>query len=276
MKAGSLILFFVFSFFSEAFSQRGGGTKKGLFSDDDIQSLASQQFGSFLSTDKMIDTADAALVQKVAQRVFDAVKNYYGKKKANELKGYTWEVRLVDKKDVNAFCLPGARVIVGTGMFDWAQNEGSLAVVLAHEMAHLVAGHCEERLKSALQNMMNGKPLSELRQSKPADARDIFLAAYGAGSNVGLLTSFSLEDELEADRLGMIFTGLAGYNPREALVFWERMDRLSRGPRQPVLMSAHRGDEARIRNMQEIVDDMIKNYYRAPKTEGMAGIFSKN
>ena len=106
--------------------------------------------------------------------------------------------------------------------------------------------------------------MSELLQTRPADIRDVFMASFGAGNIVGLLPPYSPEDEKEADRLGMIFTGLAGYNPRESIVFWERMDRLSRGPRQPVLMSAHPYADERNSAMQEAVDEIVKTWYKQP------------
>jgi predicted Zn-dependent protease len=239
-----------------------------LFTDTEVQSLAAQQYQLTLSSGKILDSAsdiDAGMVQKAGQRIFDAVKKYYGpKKQASDLKNYAWQVRLVDKKDINAFCLPGARIVVGVGMLEWAQNEGSLAVVLAHEIAHILHGHGEERLQTALKEMIGGKKLTTLLTEKPAIAKDIYMAAYGAG-NVALLPPFSPEQEKEADKLGMILAGIGGYNPREAIVFWERMDRWSRTGRQPVLMSAHRYDQGRQEQMLKIVDDLVKKYYHPPK-----------
>lgn len=240
-----------------------------LFTDTEIQALAVQEYQLALASGSLLDSArdaDAAMVQTAGQRIFEAVKKHYGpRKQASDLKNYAWQVRLIDKKDINAFCLPGARIVVGTGMLDWAQNEGSIAVVLAHEIAHILLGHGEERLQTALREMLNGKKLATLLTEKPAIAKDIYMAAYGAG-NVALLPPFSPEHEKEADKMGMILAGIAGYNPREAIVFWERMDRWSRTGRQPVLMSAHRYDQARQEQMLKIVDDLVKKYYSPPKS----------
>jgi predicted Zn-dependent protease len=239
-----------------------------LFTDMEIESIAVQQYQLALSSGSILDSAsdiDAGMVQKAGQRIFDAVKKQYGpKKQASELKNYVWQIRLINKKDINAFCLPGARIVVGVGMLEWAQNEGSLAVVLAHEISHILLRHGEERLQTALKDRLGGKKLSTLLTEKPAIAKDIYMAAYGAG-NVALLPSFSPEQEKEADKMGMILAGMAGYNPREAIVFWERMDRWSRTGRQPVLMSAHRYDQARQEQMLKIVDDLVKKYYHPPK-----------
>ncbi len=260
---GIVICFILFS--SNVSGQRGTFT---LFTDEEIQSLASEQYQRVIAANTVLDSArdaDAEMVQKVGQRIFDAVKKYYGPKRiAAELKNYVWQIRLVNKKDINAVCLPGARFVIGTGMLDWAHNEGSVAVVLAHEIAHILYGHGKQRVQQALQELTGGKKLSELLSEKPAVAKDIFLAAYGGG-NVALFTPFSLEQEKEADKLGMILAGIAGYNPRETIVFWERMERLTKTARQPILMSSHRGNEERQEQMQEIVDDIVKKYYHPPK-----------
>jgi predicted Zn-dependent protease len=247
-------------------AQRRGDRK--LITPEEIRSQSLQEYFHFLASSKVLDSAsnkDAEMVHKVAEKVFDAVKTYYARKKQSVLlRDMTWDIRVVSKKEVNAFCLPGVRMVIGTGMLDWAQNEGSLAVVMAHEIAHTLLDHGEQRLEYSLQELMGGKKMSELFSTRASDARDLFLASFGAGNIVGLLPPYRPADEKEADRLGMIFTGLAGYNPRESIVFWERMGRLSRGPRQPVLMSDHPYTEDRNAAMQEQVDDIVKTWYKPP------------
>lgn len=265
MKRTGLLLSFLFTLTLSSPAQRKGDQK--LVTDEEIQTLGAKWYQDYLTANTVLDSAtdkDAAMVHEVAARVFDAAKHYYNSnKKTAELKGLAWQVSVVSKKDVNAFCLPGARFIVGTGMLDWAQNEGSLAVVLAHELAHTLQKKGEIRLRNALREKMGGKKMAELLGSNRAtDARDVYMAAFGAGNIVGLLPPYSLEDEKEADRLAMIFTGLAGFNPRETIVFWERMDRLNHGPRQPILMSAHPVVEGRVEAMQQIVDEMVQTYYK--------------
>ena len=109
---------------------------------------------------------------------------------------------------------------------------------------------------------MDGKSLPEALTAKPADTKDLFQIAFAMGNHVGVLPPFSLKNEMEADKLGLMFTGLAGYNPREALVFWERMSQLSKTARKPELLSAHLVEEARKEEMEKIMDDMVKNYYK--------------
>lgn len=270
MGRNSALLCFFMVFSIHGLCQWKTVAKSGYFTAPELETMAAQQYSSFLAANTVLDSArdkDAEMVHKAGQRIFAAIKSYYAqKKRTQELKAFTWQINLVRKKDVNAYCLPGARLIIGTGMLEWAQNEGSLAVVIAHQMGHILASHGEERLNIALKEFIGSKKLSELLSSRPNDANDIFLAAYGAGNHVGLLTPFSLEHEMEADKMGMMFAGLAGYNPRETIVFWERMGRLIWSARQPVLMSAHRGDNARIERMQELVEDMLKKFYRPVKS----------
>lgn len=238
------------------------------FSEQELLSLASEQYQRVLSANRLVELPDkdAAILRQVATRIDSAIKSHYTQRKQLPLlKNYRWEAKLVDKKVINAFSLPGGLTIIGTGMLDWAQNEGSLAVVYAHELAHLLLGHGEQRLRTALQDMMGGKKLAELLASARAtDTKDIFLAAFGAGTNVGLLPPFSPEQEMEADRLAMILAGSAGYNPRETIVFWERMGKLANGPRQPVLMSVHPAPAPRIEKMQRNLDEITRKYYRQP------------
>jgi predicted Zn-dependent protease len=238
----------------------------GPFNEQELLSLATEQYQQVLSVNQVVDAPDkdADMVKAVAGKIDSAARSYYTQRKQSaQLKNYSWDTRLVNKKVINGFCLPGGRTIIGTGMLEWAQNEGSLAVVYAHNLAHLLLGHGEQRLKSALQEMMGGKQLAEMLSGpRSQDTKDIFLAAYGAGTNVGLLPPFSQDNEAEADRLTMILTGMAGYNPRETIVFWERMGKLANGPRQPVLMSVHPAPAERIEKMQRNVDEIMRKYRR--------------
>jgi len=252
------------------FTPAGGNqhvSATGLFSEQELLSLAAEQYQQVLSSSQPPDPSekDAQMLQEIAGKVNTAIGNYYTQRKQlSVLKSYTWESRLVNKKFINAFSLPGGRTIIGTGMLDWAQSNSALAVVYAHQLAHVLLGHGEQRLKTALQELMGNKKLSELLTgARASDAKDVFMAAYGAGANVGLLPPFSRDQEIEADRLAMVFTAMAGYNPRETIVFWERMGKLANGPRQPVLVTVHPAPAERIAKMQEEVEGLIRKYYAA-------------
>jgi predicted Zn-dependent protease len=260
------ICFIWFLLNGSAYREHPANPQAELFSEQELQSLANDQYQRILSTNRVLELSnkDAETVKKMAEKIVAAVKSYYTERKQSAaLKSYTWEICLVNKKDINSFCLPGARTIIGTGMLDWAQNEGSLAVVYSHELAHLLLGHGAQRFNNALKELMGGKPLSELLSGPHSvDTRDIFMAAYGAGTNVGLLSPFNQDQEAEADKLAMIFAAMAGYNPRETIVFWERMGKLANGPRQPVLMSVHPAPAGRITKMQGILENLTRKYYR--------------
>jgi len=265
------ILFFLLSLMSvPGFPQRNpadGHGKSNLLPESTVQSIAADQYKLFLSTHTVIDSSgdkDFAMVQRVGDRVVTAAKTYYKPQKAvsAELKSYVWETRLIGKKEVNAWCMPGGKMAVYSGLLAVTQSEASLAVLLAHDIAHLLLKHGNERMKEYLKEKLGGKPLAESLSSRPADTNDMFAAAYGMGTNAGIWVPFSNEQELEADRLGLIFCALAGYNPRESLVFWGRMARLSNSAQEPELLSTHLINDTRITQIEDIMDETVKNYYK--------------
>lgn len=273
MKGNGFFFYFFFLIAIPSFPQRNVSGNTKLNPDAEIQALAAEQYRQFLLTHLVVDSAGAsnevAMVQRVSKRVTAGVMRYYGQKKLlSELAGYNWETYLVDKREVNAWCMPGGKMVVYTGLLDFAQNEGSLAVVLGHEIAHSLLRHGNERLKKMLKEYLGGKRFSEALTSKPADARDVFLMSYGIGTGmgktIGVMPPFTLQNELEADKLTLIFSALAGYNPREVLVMWQRMARLSKSARQPEMLSTHPmdADEKRMSQMEEILDEITKEYYK--------------
>lgn len=268
---GIFFCFFLLIYFS-AFCQRNisAGTKQNV-SDMDILSTAVDQYRFFLSTHIVIDSSGAArevaMIKKASSRMIAAVTTYYTQKKQlTELKGYNWEINLVDEKEVNGWCMPGGKMVVYTGLLDFAHNEGSVAVVLAHEIAHSLLKHGNNRLKPMLQEYMGGKSFQEALKVKPADAKDIYLMAYGIGTGmgktIGVMPAFSQKDEMEADKLALIFTALAGYNPRETLVLWQRMANFSKTARQPEFLSAHPMNDKRKEEMSNLLDEITRNYYK--------------
>lgn len=262
-KNGTLFCLFLLIHFHVFCQRHTGNTKSDIVPEATTQSLAADSYASYLARNMVLDsTPDNELIQKVGKRVIQAIKNYYTqKKKSNELKDFHWEIRLVDKKDINTWCLPGGRINVCAGLLTFTQNEASLAVALSHQIAHVLAKHGNERLKQLLHEFMGDKTLPEALSARPSDTKDIFEMAYGI-NHIGVTPPFSQQNEIEADRLGLMFTGLAGYNPREALVFWERMAQLSRTARKPELLGVHLVTDERMTEMENIVDDMIKKYYK--------------
>jgi len=247
-----------------------GRRQLSLVSDAEVQNMAASEYRSFLSTSKVVAPArskDAEMVNRVGKRLVTAIQSYYQEKGLqNELSSFSWEINLVDAKDVNAWCMPGGKIVVYTGILPVTQNEPALAVVMGHEIAHALAKHGKERMSQGLMQQAGGVALSVALANKPTETQNLFLNAYGLGSQVGVMLPFSRSNELEADKFGLMFTALAGYNPQEAIPFWQRMAKLSAGSQKPPeMLSTHPADETRIASLQKMMDETISKYYRPVK-----------
>lgn len=178
---------------------------------------------------------------------------------------YQWEFNLIkDDETVNAFCLPGGKVAVYTGILPVAENEAGLATVMAHEIAHAIARHGGERMTDQLAFQVGGMGLSALLGSKSPETRNLVLAAYGVGGQIGVLLPFSRAQESEADRIGLVYMAKAGYDPHEAVRFWERMDKKTGGQAPPEWLSTHPGGVTRIAQLQKWMPEALGYYKPAP------------
>ncbi|MGZ8537667.1 MAG: M48 family metallopeptidase, partial [Flavisolibacter sp.] len=210
-----------------------GRSQLKLVSEQELQAMATQEYRQFLSTNRVVSPSadrDAEMVRRVGQRVANSVTKFFKDKGvADKLQGYNWEFNLVNNKDANAWCMPGGKVVVYTGLLPITRNEAALAMVVGHEIAHAVLLHGNERMSQGLAQQLGGVALAVAVSSQPAQTQDLFMNAYGIGSNVGVLLPFSRKQELESDRYGMIWGAMAGYNPQEAISLWERMERQAAG-----------------------------------------------
>ncbi|MGE5352678.1 MAG: M48 family metallopeptidase [Syntrophothermus sp.] len=224
-------------------------------------SMSFQQYGEFLKQNKLSTDANAtAMVKRVGQRIQHAVEKYMADNNlSDQLKGYQWEFNLVDSKEVNAWCMPGGKVVVYTGILPLTQDESGLAVVLGHEISHAVAKHGDERMSQGLLTQLGGVALQVALQSKPQATQQLFLAAFGVGAQVGVLLPFSRTQESEADHLGLIFMSMAGYDPNTAIPFWERMMAQSKGA-PPEFLSDHPSDQNRINKIKDEIPEAMKYY----------------
>ena len=229
----------------------------------EVLSMSATSYKGFLSEHTVItDTNDAEMVKMVGGRIQHAVEKYFSENNlSGRLKGYEWEFNLVDDKAVNAWCMPGGKVVVYTGILPIAEDERGLAVVMGHEIAHAVANHGDERMSQALIAQMGGMALSTALAKKPSQTSDLFMTAYGMGAQVGVLLPFSRVQESESDRLGLIFMAIAGYDPHEAPEFWRRMSSGKKGSAPPEFLSTHPADETRISNLKRHMDEAM-SYYR--------------
>ena len=176
--------------------------------------MAKTEYRQFLSTNNVVSSGqsrDAEMVKRVGSRIATAITSYYkGKGLGSELEGYQWEYNLVNDKSVNAWCMPGGKIVVYTGLLPITQNEAALAVVIGHEIAHAVARHGNERMSQGLLQQLGGAALSVALANKPEQTQGLFMQAYGIGSAVGVTLPHSRNQEYEADKLGLIYAALAG------------------------------------------------------------------
>jgi len=241
-----------------------GRNQLSLVSETEIQNMAQSQYRQFLSESKVVSASqsrDAEMVKRVGSRIANAVTSYYKQKGlANELSGYKWEYNLVNNNDVNAWCMPGGKIVVYTGLLPITQNEAALAVVVGHEVAHAIAKHGSERMSQGLIQQLGGAALSVALSSKPQQTQALFMQAYGVGSAVGFTLPHSRNQEYEADQLGLIYAALAGYNPREAIPLWQRMQAAGGGNKPPEFLSTHPAEGNRIERLQEQMPEALKYY----------------
>jgi predicted Zn-dependent protease len=236
-----------------------------LFNEGQIQQMAAAEYRSFLSSNRVVSNnvnKDAAMVRRIGERLQNAVNSFYANnpKVAQELAGYQWEFNLVDDATANAWCMPGGKIVVYTGLLPVTQDEPSLAVVMGHEVAHALAHHGNERMSAGMAQQLGGVALDVLLANKPQETRALFNTAYGLGSNVGYILPFSRKHELEADRYGLIFAALAGYNPQVSIGLWERMAKAGGGQRPPEFLSTHPAEERRIAELQKHMAEALQYY----------------
>ncbi len=234
-----------------------------LFPESTLQAEAVSQYQSFLSENKVVSSSnsrDAEMVKRVGGRIANAITTYYkGQANAVDLSGYKWEFNLVDNAQVNAWCMPGGKVVVYTGLLPVTQNEAALAVVLAHEITHAIAQHGNERMSQVA--LAQGLEVAgNVFTSGNQRANSIFNNVFGPGATVGVLLPNSRKQEYEADRFGLIFTAMAGYNPQEAIPFWERMAAAGGGNKPPELLATHPSDENRIAQLQKYMPEALRYY----------------
>lgn len=217
-------------------------------------------YRDFLSKHTVIEgTPEADMVKRVGGKIQSAVERYFAQQKqSSRLKGYAWEFNLVEDKQINAWCMPGGKVVVYSGILPVTRDENGLAVVMGHEVAHAVAGHGDERMSQGLVAQMGGIALSAALSRKPAETQQLFMTAYGVGAQVGVLLPFSRLQESEADHLGLIFMTMAGYDPQGAVDFWQRMSQSQRGASAPELLSTHPADKKRIEKIQKLIPEVQK------------------
>lgn len=235
-----------------------------LVSEQELQAMAVQEYRQFLSTNKVVSPSadrDAEMVRRVGQRLANSITSYYQSQKLGEvLDGYKWEFNLVNDKDANAWAMPGGKIVVYTGLLPITQNEAALANVLGHEISHAIFQHGNERMSAGLAQQLGGVALAVAVSQQPAATQNLFMNAYGIGSAVGVILPFSRKHELEADRYGMRWAAMSGYNPSEAIALWQRMEKMATGAKPPEFLSTHPSEGTRIDELRKYLPEAMKYY----------------
>ena len=231
-----------------------------LVPDQEVLTLSLQQYNDFLHNAPVEkNTTNAREVERVGRRIATAVETFYRNNGyESEIKNFSWEFNLVKSKDVNAFCMPGGKIVVYEGILPITQNETGLAIVLGHEIAHAVAKHANERISQQMALQYGGQIAGGLLGNSAA-AQQIGGLVFGVGSQLGVMLPYSRKHEYEADELGMIFMAMAGYDPRAAEDFWIRMSQAG-GSSGPEFMSTHPNDQNRIKKIRENMPEALKYY----------------
>jgi predicted Zn-dependent protease len=234
-----------------------------LVSDQELTTLSVQEYSKVLDQSRLSQNpVQVQMVRNVGRGIAGATEDFLREQGlAEDIRNYKWEFNLIeDDKTVNAWCMPGGKVAVYTGILPFTQNETGLAVVMGHEIAHAVAKHGSERMSQGLLAQLGGVALSVALSTQPAIASDLFLSAYGVGAQVGFLLPYSRVQESEADQIGLVLMARAGYDPREAVPFWKRMSEKG-GNRPPEFLSTHPAPETRIRQIEDFIPEAMR-YYR--------------
>jgi predicted Zn-dependent protease len=233
-----------------------------LIPESEMMAMSFTQYDQFLAENKPLPDTDerVKMVKRCGGRIQKAVETYYADKGlSKQLEGFQWTFNVVDENTVNAWCMPGGKVVVYTGLLPVTQDEQSLAVVMGHEIAHAIARHGNQRMSQGLLVQTGGQVLSVALSQKPQATQQLFMQSFGIGSQLGML-KYSRNHETEADKMGLIFAAMGGYNPEASIGFWERMA-ASGGQKPPEILSTHPSDERRISDLKAFMPE-AKKYYK--------------
>lgn len=239
-----------------------GRSQLSLVSASEMNAMSFQQYNEFLKQSKLSSNkAEVDMVKRIGVRIQNAVETYFAEKNmSDQLNGYQWEFNLVESEEVNAWCMPGGKVVVYTGILPITKDETGLAVVMGHEIAHAIAQHGAERMSQGLLQQLGGVALSVALADQPETTQNLFLTAYGVGTTLGVILPYSRTHESEADRLGLIFMSMAGYDPSAAVDFWTRMAAQKGGAAPPEFLSTHPSDETRIADIKKHLPEALQYY----------------
>lgn len=233
------------------------------YSEGEVMQMGLTSYGEFLKENKLsTDARNTARVKEAGKKIAQAVETYFKSVgMENRIAGFQWEFNLVQSPEVNAWCMPGGKVVFYEGILPVCQTDAGIAVVMGHEIAHAIASHSNERMSQQMLVEAGSSAAAVLLKNKTEKTQQLWATAIGLGANYGVVLPFSRHQETEADRLGLIFMAIAGYDPHEAVAFWTRMAQASGGQNTPEFMSTHPSDEHRIIDLNKDLQEALQ-YYR--------------
>ena len=250
-----------------------GRRQLNLVSDGEILSASATQYKQFISQSQLSsNTTYNAKVTQVGRRLA-AATNAYLKQNGYEsmLSSLSWEFNVVDSKQVNAFCMPGGKIVVYTGLLNLVGNgphsDDELAAVMGHELSHALAKHANERISNQLLLQAGGQILGAAVNTRSQLLGGLINQAYGLGAQVGVMLPFGRKQEYEADKMGLVLMAMAGYDPRYAVNFWQKMSAYKGGAQQNELLSTHPSDANRIKEIQAYLPNALKYYQGGNSTQ---------
>ena len=237
-----------------------GRNQLNLVSDSEVLTASLSEYSEYMKTaKKSTNVEQTAMVTKVGRNIATATEQYL---RANglesEINNYSWEFNLVQSDEVNAFCMPGGKIVVYEGIMKLVSGEDELAVIIGHEVAHAVAKHSNERMSQQLLASYGSQALSVALSKKSAVTQQIASTVYGLGAQYGVMLPFSRKHESEADYMGLVFMKMAGYNPSAAVTFWQKMS--SQGGSTPEFLSTHPSDTRRIDDINKALPEINQKY----------------
>ena len=226
-------------------------------SNSELFPSAFQQYGEFLKENKVIvGSTDAKRVESVGIKIKQAAEKYLASVGHSDyLNDYQWEYKLVESKEVNAWCMPGGKIVVYSGIMPIAKNDAGLATVMGHEVSHALANHGAQRMSASQLQGIGAAGLAIATGGQSAEKQAMWQQYYGIGSQVGVMLPFSRSHETEADKIGLVLMAIAGYNPEESVNFWSRMSANSGGQAPAEMLSTHPSDATRIANLKAMIPE---------------------
>ena len=252
------------TFYSCSTVPLSGRNRLSFINEAEMQTAAAQSYTALLKdpSTKVLNNAEATRVKRIGQKIATAVTQYMNANGFGEqIQGFKWEFNLIDSKEINAWCMPGGKVAVYTGILPVTKDDAGLATVMGHEIAHAVAKHSSERASKAALAEGVGGLLGAATSNKSEGTRQVLGSLYGIGAQAGYLLPNSRTQELEADHLGLIFMSMAGYDPTNAVGFWERMASASANSQKPPeFLSTHPADATRISQIKKDLPEALRYF----------------